>query len=61
VPLIERFRRADLSCRASMDGVNGENLLTASLRRDHEVILRALERLEEESDRLRYGRLERQE
>jgi hypothetical protein len=28
--------------------VNGENLLTASLRRDHEVILRALERLEEE-------------
>jgi hemerythrin-like domain-containing protein len=30
-----------------MDGVNGENLLTASLRRDHEVILRALERLEE--------------
>jgi hypothetical protein len=43
-----------------MDGVNGENLLTASLRRDHEVILRALERLEE-SDRLRYGRLERQE
>jgi hypothetical protein len=44
-----------------MDGVNGENLLTASLRRDHEVILRALERLEEEPDRLRYGRLERQE
>jgi hemerythrin-like domain-containing protein len=44
-----------------MDGVNGENLLTASLRRDHEVILRALERLEEESDRLRYGRLERQD
>jgi hemerythrin-like domain-containing protein len=30
-----------------MDGVSGENRLTASLRRDHEVILRALERLEE--------------
>jgi hypothetical protein len=44
-----------------MDGVSGENLLTASLRRDNEVILKALERLEEESDRLRYGRLERQE
>jgi hypothetical protein len=31
-----------------MDGVNGENLLTASLRRDHEAILRALERFVEE-------------
>jgi len=30
-----------------MDGVSGENRLTASLRRDHEAILRALERLEE--------------
>ena len=36
-----------MSCCASKDGVNGESLLTASLRRDHEVILRALERLEE--------------
>jgi hemerythrin-like domain-containing protein len=30
-----------------MDGVNGESLLTASLRRDREAILRALKRLEE--------------
>jgi hypothetical protein len=44
-----------------MDCVSGENLLTASLRRDHEAILRALERFLEESDRLRYGRLERQD
>ena len=36
-----------MSCTAPMYGVSEENRLTASLRRDHEVILRALERLEE--------------
>jgi len=36
-----------LSCGAPMYGVGEEDRLTASLRRDHEVILKALERLEE--------------